>query len=284
MTGLRSIVDLILYANVWIALAAMSMVLQIQLLLGKLAWPHNHLASFIFFSTVFVYTCHRLIGAHLYKQQDLGPRFNIYLKYSGIMIGFAGTALFTALFFFLKLEAESQVLLLFPSVCTLLYMIPVWKGRRLRDLPFVKILTIGLVWMWVTVWVPYQAIMPMDMGGFFISLEKLCFIVGITVPFDIRDRQPDLKQGVATLATVLSPRHVKQIIILCFAMAAACAIWAMGYELYSREQCVSILTFYAIALVFAIKSDENCHDYYFSGVLDGLVILQFVFVCLFTAR
>ncbi|NND09299.1 MAG: hypothetical protein HKN87_23245 [Saprospiraceae bacterium] len=283
MFGQRSLFDLILYTNVWIALAAMSMVFQTQLLIGDLRLWNNHLAGFVFFSTIFVYTFHRLIGTHLFIDDKPGARFFLYLNHPRIMTGLALGALLTSLLFFLNLSRQSQIQLLLPAACTLLYMMPMWKGQRLRDLPMIKILAIAIVWSWVTVWIPFTDDGNVLKGTWLLFIEKLFFIIGITIPFDIRDRRPDQEQGVQTLATVLSLRHIRWLMSLCFVVAMVFTVFAMEFELYDLQQGVSILVFYLLALVLSLKARENCHDYYFSGVLDGLIILQFVFVFAFTS-
>ena len=258
------------------------MVFQTQLLIGDLNLWNNHLAGFVFFSTIFVYTSHRLIGAHLFINDKPGYRFVLYLNHPRIMKGLAFGTLLTALYFFFNLSKQAQIQLLLPTVCTLLYVMPIWKGQRLRDLPMIKILAIAVVWSWVTVWIPFTDISPMQEGTWYLFIEKLFFIMGITIPFDIRDRRLDQEQGIQTLATVFNLKQLKWLMSLSFIIAMGLALLAMKCELYNPKQLASILIFYLLALVLSLKAHENCHDHYFSGLLDGLIILQFVFVFAFT--
>ena len=65
-------IDLILYGNFWIALAALAMALQSQYIFtGQLTL--NNLSYFIFSSTLLLYALHRIVGLKKVKEGNLGP-------------------------------------------------------------------------------------------------------------------------------------------------------------------------------------------------------------------
>jgi len=58
---LKKFIDLLLFGNFWIALCAVAMTWQTELLLfGAIEW--TYLTSFVFFSTLFLYAIHRIVG------------------------------------------------------------------------------------------------------------------------------------------------------------------------------------------------------------------------------
>ena len=61
MPLIRAIINLILYSNLWIALAALAMAAQTQLLLSGQVQP-TPLLGFILFATLFLYAVHRIVG------------------------------------------------------------------------------------------------------------------------------------------------------------------------------------------------------------------------------
>jgi len=280
---LTQVVDLVLYSNAWIALAALSLVAQTRyLLLG--VWVWTDLEGFVFCATLSLYAVHRIIA--LEKMKGLPPpaRFQTIASRRLDIILYALLAGGGSLYFYLQLPALVQVSALAPALFSLLYVLPIFRGRRrLRDFNYLKIFLVGLVWTWVTVVLPAQ---QADLGGQFptvlLSLQRFFFIFAITIPFDIRDLAMDARTDVRTLPGSVGLRRAKllSLALLVLAVVVASLLWRL--DTYADPVfcgwSASILL--AGALVWGSTPDR--HDYYFSGLIDGTMILQAGMVYLFS--
>lgn len=89
------------------------------------------------------------------------------------------------------------------------------KNFRLRDLPFLKIFLIAIVWAGMAV------VLPIVENGGWSALQtptlqllglQVIFILLITLPFDINDRQIDRMTGVKTIPNVLGIANSKRLV------------------------------------------------------------------------
>lgn len=280
---LTQLVDLVLYSNAWIALAALSLVAQTRyLLLGN--WRLTDLEGFVFCATLSLYAVHRIIA--LEKLKDLPPttRFQTIARRRLDIILYALLAGAGSLYFYLQLPGWVQVSALAPALFSVLYVLPVFRGRRrLRDFNYLKIFLVALVWTWVTVVLPAQ---QANLGGQFptllLGLQRFLFIFAITIPFDIRDLAVDARTKVRTLpgSVGLQRARLLSLGLLVLAVGAALLLWRI--DTYADPVFLawstSILT--TGALIWGATPDR--HDYYFSGLIDGTMILQAGLVYLFS--
>jgi hypothetical protein len=72
--------------------------------------------------------------------------------------------------------------------------VPGLKGKNLRDIPGIKIYIIALVWVLITVIVPYLIDTNLNFQKTLILFgAEVLFMISITIPFDIRDINLDEK-------------------------------------------------------------------------------------------
>ncbi len=273
----RRLIDLVLYSNLWIALGAMSMVCQTQYLLGEVGGMTN-LSMFVFFSTVFVYGIHRFIGVRHFMPDLLTERSLVLTKFAGTMSLITGVSAIGSIFYFMRLDTPTKVMILVPTILSLLYILPILKGRRLRDLPFIKIFIISAVWAWATVFAPYYGARGMCPETVLLTLEKAAFIMGITIPFDIRDLRADQVLGVRTIPGLMGSKRSRHLASMFLLLAALLSFAGQYMDAYTSGQWMAVLLSYGISFPLVFYTRESCHDYYFSGLLDGLILLQFGFV------
>lgn len=279
---LTQLVDLVLYSNAWIALAALSLVAQTRyLLLGN--WRLTDLEGFVFCATLSLYAVHRIIALEKLKGLPPTTRFQTIARRRFDIILYALLAGAGSLYFYLQLPGWVQVSALAPALFSVLYVLPVFRGRRrLRDFNYLKIFLVALVWTWVTVVLPAQ---QANLGGQFptllLGLQRFLFIFAITIPFDIRDLAVDARTNVRTLPGSVGLRQARLLSLGLLVMAAGVALLLWRIDTYADPVflgwSISILT--AGALVWGATPDR--HDYYFSGLIDGTMILQVGLVYLF---
>jgi len=171
------------------------------------------------------------------------------------------------------LGPSEQKFLVLPAVVALLYALPVFpKGNRLRDFPFIKVFLISVVWAWLTALVPAGNVLSFqDPSVWLLSAERGLFILGITIPFDIRDYHTDKVAGVDTLPAVIGPYRARYLSAFCLCFAGVVAFFN---PLYSSAQWVALIISLLPALIIVKYSTPNRHDYFYTGLADGLMIVQ----------
>ena len=272
------------YSNLWIALNATAQVVQTPWLLdGEFILSPS--AGFVFFGTLFIYALHRSSGLKQVAPFTGSGRYQIISRYKGHIQVYALLGLAGAAVFFWLLPGPVRWPLLLPGALALGYVIPLGNnGKRLRDLHFVKIFLIALVWAWLTVWLPAaEQGRSLEPGLWRMLLERTLFIFAITLPFDIRDMQIDRHTQVKTLPVALGVRAA-----IAMGMAALLIMLAMVWlnvrsGFYPAAALPALGLSALVSAVLIYFATRVAHDYYFTGLLDGMMIVQFGLVVVFTS-
>lgn len=279
MNRLTKFIDLILYSNLWIALAAVGMCWQSEFLLfGAFHWsPYT---GFVLAGTLFLYAAHRLFGlTRVQPFRDTGryqviARYRRHIALLALFAAGAGSWYYFQLPFFMKWQ------LIIPCLIGLTYVAPVLGGsRRLRDLPYVKIFLIAIAWAWLTAILPAAArSWALTAPALLITLERGFFIFALTLPFDVRDLQVDAYTEVRTLPAHLGMRRTRLLAVAALAVMLLCS-W-LNYRLatYTAGTLAALHLSALLSYALIYFADRVDHDYYFSGALDGMLLLQFLLV------
>ena len=276
---IKKFIDLIFYSNLWIALCASAMCWQTQFILtGKTEL--NWLLGLIFFATLFLYALHRIIGiskVHEFLELEryaVISKFKHHITFYAILAGLGGAWCFWNISFDLKIA------LFAPGLISLGYVIPFLGGnKRLRDLNHIKIFLIAFVWAWVTVILP-----AMEVGLFYerniwlMAMERVLFIFSITLPFDIRDLKVDTHGEVKTIPAVIGIKKTKQLGAVVLFLTFLISLFLFMGNFYSEKVLLGLTLSYLTTLYLVFKSDRIKHDYFFTGVMDGTMIIQFLLV------
>lgn len=276
---MQQLINLILYSNLWIGLAAVVMALQTSWLLSK-ELKLDALAGFVFCATLFVYAIHRIVGLEkVAKFKDKGRYLIISTFRSHILIYAVAAAIGTGLFF-LQLSLYVQMAVVIPALLSLGYVLPILtQKRRVRDLHFIKIFMIALVWSAVTVGLPFLSSGDLYSNAItWLFTERMLFIFAITIPFDIRDLQIDQHTQVKTIPNTIGIQKSKWLAIFALFLSLCCALLNTVNHFYTTETFLRLTISLLIAAILVYYSDKVTHDYYFTGLLDGMMILQFLLV------
>ncbi|GAB5554608.1 MAG: hypothetical protein Sapg2KO_41990 [Saprospiraceae bacterium] len=266
----------LLYSNVWIAVAAVALSLQTAYIYtGQISL--TKLQFFILTSTLFVYAAHRLVALKKLESNQWQERFFYISKAQRWIFAYASLAALTSGVLFFFLSRSLQLAILLPGLLSLAYVFPVLKGkRRIRDIHFLKIFLIALVWAWVTVFLPaIDLYLEQDASLYLIGFERLCFIFAITIPFDIRDLLLDQQQSVKTLPGVIGLKAARQLAATLLVLSLFTNLYLWYGEVYSSGQLVGLLISSIAAFILIVQANLERPDYYFTGLLDGTMLLQF---------
>ncbi len=279
MQLLKKFIDLILYGNFWIASCALAFYFQTTYLLNCY-FDWTALAGLTFFSTFFLYAIHRVVGINKLKQFVDVDRYHVIAHFKPHIQFYAFMTGIASVYYFFKIDWIIQLALIIPGILSLAYVLPILGDqKRLRDLAYIKIFLIAIVWSWVTVILP-----ALEFNAFYslpialMALERAFFVFAITIPFDIRDLKVDEFSEVPTIPYKIGVAKSKQLGLLCvfiFALFGFANFW-IGF--YTWKTILTLLLS-ALTTAFMIQqSDPEKDDYFYSGLLDGSMLFQFLMV------
>lgn len=276
----KKVLDVLLYSNMWVAFGAYCLCSQTQLLLfGRMAVTPVVLCIT---SGVFViYGLHRRVGFGRLKEGEVSGKFlTIYRLRYGIalttLLGFAGVTASLS-----QMPLKLTALFFVPGAIALAYILPVKNGKRLRDMGLVKIFALTLTWAWLTVILPAaeQRQVP-DRTWIWMFAERCMFLFAIALAFDLRDIHIDRRNEVKTLPQQLGPGKSKILAAVSLAVMVLFAYLNVAEGIYAPRQWVA-LTISAVCSFIIIKNiNEHTTDYYFSGLVDGMLPLQLLLIVL----
>ncbi|KAA3623116.1 MAG: hypothetical protein DWQ02_25055 [Bacteroidetes bacterium] len=275
---IRKFLNLLFYSNFWIAACALAMALQTKWLLsGKIGL--SNLEWFILCSTLSLYAVHRLTGMVKLKDFADKGRYSVISRFRNHIAFYAIISAITGAWFYFQLDLNLQVHLALTGVISLGYVLPVLgTGKRLRDVHYLKIFLIAITWAWVTVVVPaLSENQPWSVWLSLLTLERVIFIFAITLPFDIRDYQIDAHTGVKTIPGYIGMVGTKRLSVACLAVTLFLAALNLGH-IYSWVTFAGFFISILLTAIIVWKADKVRHDYYFTGLVDGTMVLQFLLV------
>lgn len=280
MSLVYKFIDLIFYSNLWIGLAGLAMALQTQLILSNKI-EITALIMLIFFATLFLYALHRIVGiSKVHEFIEDVERYSVIAKFRHHIIVYAVIAAIGGLYCFWQVSWSIWWALIIPAIISLGYVIPFVGGKkRLRDFNHIKIYLVAIVWAWITVVlvaIDYQQALSWPVLLLF--LERSFFVFAITIPFDIRDLKVDKHTAVQTIPASIGIVKSKQLIAILLSLALLCAGINCYFGVYNFYQIVALSLSLIIAYLLGHYSDTNTHDYWFTGLLDGTMILQFFLI------
>jgi 4-hydroxybenzoate polyprenyltransferase len=271
---LNSFFNFLLYSNLFIAACAIALCLQTFAMQGQaVRW---WLVAEIFAATQCIYALHRLVSLKRLKPELINQRFKNIRALKGLIWALFFLSVAIGFYGFWQLEIATQMALILPAILSLGYVLPIWKTKRLRDFHLIKIFLIAGVWAYVTVFLPAMELgLPLNINLYWIFSERALFIFAITLPFDIRDMEIEKANGVKTIPALIG---AKSSIYLGIGLLL---LWgALNYFLYPFYTASLMIIIALITLLLVAFSHPRKPDWYYTGLLDGTMLLQGLFVYL----
>lgn len=290
---LRRIFNWFFYGHVWIALAATSLSwLSVRLVFGNqnraAEWP---VLLFVFCATLGVYTMHRYLSWRRAGVRPSTRRYEIVARHPTVSLVIGGIGLAVAGGIGLRFIGAIWSSLLWALPITFLYLTPAVKGwRRLRDLPYVKVLWVGIAWAIVTVEMPVQMMSDaisanylQDKRGLSLlfhpgspgppfqaeNLVRLLFSMSVALLFDFRDVVLDRSQSVKTMAGA-HPVFTRWLVTAILLGCAATVLCAQGYGKNVRWGLAGA---YLAGITIAWLTGEKRSENWYAVVVNGLLLL-----------
>jgi len=276
---LYDFLNLLLYSNLWIATCALVLSWQTHWLFSReLIW--HPLYGFIAVATLFLYALHRIIGLKKVTDFRETGRYRIVSKFRQHIFLYCILGGLTALILFWQLSRSVQLSLILPTLLSLGYVAPIFKkSNRLRDFHYVKIFLLAGVWAWVTVVLPaWEFNFGPSKVVCLLFAERLLFIFALGLLFDIRDLSIDVHTHVKTLPTKLGVARTQQLsyTLLLAMLGMSGLLWQNGF--YTGWTVTAMIVSAIVSAVLVRFSASTKHDYYFAGLVDSAMVVQFLLV------
>jgi len=273
---LKALGNFYLYSSLNISLVAALFTLESYLLFScPVDWNY---ILFIFCSTMCLYSMHRIVGMQKVKAFEDQGRYKVIKKYKWHIIVYLIISCLVAAYCFFHLSLTTQVWLLVPSILAIAYSLPIFgNGNRLRDFNYIKIFLIGLVWSSLCFLVPMctneSLVIQLELKPllWLLLIERVLFMIAITIPFDIRDQEVDGAIGVQTLIHKFGSSGAKKIAIGMLGLALLLILFLSFSGLISIQYFLSLILSYILAAVLIWLADPKIKDWYYSGILDGTI-------------
>lgn len=258
--------------NVWVAVCFASLLGFFQLILYQ---PNFYVLGIVFFGTLAIYnfsrigSLHRFFTSFHFIQNDKLFHFaqNDKVKFILTLVGLIGTLVCVILRGFEMKTFLYLFVLGFVSIC---YSLP-FSGLGLRTIPFMKLFLIAFVWAGSSIGlllVVHHSLIQHQL----LFMAVFFFVIGITVPFDIRDRNTDEK-GLKTIPQVLGVIHSKVFSVLSLVLS-----FFLFYGEFNELnfEVIPWLIASLIAIILVINSSENKSETYYSFWMESCSVIPLV--------
>jgi 4-hydroxybenzoate polyprenyltransferase len=283
-----SVFDFLLFSNIFMSLCAVAQGLLTFYLIGaKIVFP---VIGLLFTSTLGIYNFSMLVTKTGDPLKSPYLRVRWFFSHYRLMVTFTIVSLLSLAPLFVLLSMESRLLLIFLGIISFFYSIPLFTiGDHkfgLRHIPWLKQFMIALVWTMSIVLLPVLEAQHFHLTT--ISLrdttiliaKRFLFIAALTIPFDIRDLFDDRKTGLKTVPTVLGEKNAY---LFCQVLLGGYVVLLLLFKNHSLNHDFWALTASVVLtgwLIFKSKWEKN--EYYYFFYMDGVLILQYVLVLLFS--
>lgn len=277
-----SILDFLLFSNLFIAICAVAQGLVTYYLL-KLP-PDQYVLAFVFFSTLLIYNLSMLLSKPQEPHKSPFKRVRWIFSHHRLIISITLIAALCLIpLALLYLSFQAKLLMCFVGAIAIAYNLPFLsinqKKIGLRNLPGIKLFLIAFVWSVSCVLLPIVEIE--NNYGISISLsetlllvaKRFLFICAITIPFDIRDLFQDKLYELKTIPVILGE---KKAWIFCQGLLVAYLVLLILFTKSLNLDVIGIALTIFITGWLIFKSNIKKNEYYYFFFLDGTMILQYL--------
>ncbi|GAB2985155.1 hypothetical protein GCM10027049_24520 [Mucilaginibacter puniceus] len=283
----QSILDFLLFSNVFMSLCAVAQALVTFHLID--AAPNKTILALLFTSTLGIYNFCILITQPKEPQKSPYLRIRWFFAHYRLMVTFTLISVLSLIPLFFLVSMPSRLLLIFSGIISVCYGLPIFtlgdQKFGLRNIPGLKPFLITLVWVLSTVLLPILEAKELHLTTVsmqdttLLIAKRFLFVFALTVPFDIRDLFEDNKLGVKTIPVIIGE---KKAYLFCSVLLLGYVVMLFLYRNNGFNTDFFALTLTAGLtgwLIFKSKWEKN--EYYYFFYMDGVLILQYVFLLLF---
>jgi hypothetical protein len=272
MSFYKKFIDFFTFSDFFVSLGFTSLTATTVILLGLNIDDFIKEIIFVFFGTWLIYNTHRVIGLKNEDKEQLSPPL-IWTKdnLSLIAIIFIISGVIS-LYLFLTFTLNIKIFIVLMTFLSLGYSVRFMriknKQLNLREVPFLKLFLVSLVGAFVSVFIIPPALYHEKIWS--IMITRICFLLAITIPFDIRDRLIDKQQGILTFPNYFGITKSK---LLGWLFLLIYLILVLNSEMIIIHSLMAFLV--GILIYF---SDKTTSYIYFNVLIESTMTMKF---CLF---
>lgn len=277
----QSAFDFLLFSNIFMSLCAVAQALVTFRLIDSK--PVYSVIGLLFTSTLGIYNFSILLSKPKHPKRSPYKRVRWFFAHYRLMVTFTMISLLSLIPLFFLLSMESRILLIFLSVLSFCYSLPIFtvgdQKFGLRNIPGLKTFLISLVWTMSCVLLPVleaQDLHLADISMRDITLmiaKRFLFIFALAIPFDIRDLFSDRQAGLKTIPVAWGEKNAY---LFCQVLLAGYIVLLFLFRNNGFSLDFFGLTTTALLmgwLIFKSKWEKN--EYYYFFYMDGVLILQY---------
>ncbi len=137
-----------------------------------------------------------------------------------------------------------------------------------------------MVWSITTASIPAYYVGLSTLLISLLSVERALFFLAITIPFDIRDERIDQQINVKTLVHSLGNKTSIKLAITSLLFSFFILLYLYMSDDIRVHHLIGFGISYFITSILIYKSKAKTSDYYFTGILDGTMLLVFAILYL----
>lgn len=259
------IIRFILFAHLFIALSAVGLTYCTFLIFPSSFTFQFWYCLFVFSATLVIYNVHALM-----KMRDGNSERNRWaILNSGLLKGMIFIPLIICFLCITQLPLDFLYSLIIPGILAVSYVLPErFKRLSIRQVPFIKIIILTLVWTTLTAAIPVINNGTLNNGWQFI-LERFIFIIALAIPFDLRDYFYGKDEKINTLPWLIGPGNSKA---LSFVLLVVFTLFAFTYSVDNLFYIRVFTGLTAVALILFLKKERS--EFYYMGAIDGVMFLH----------
>ena len=255
-----------LHSNIFISFCVVSLAFSTQFMLNSFNFE---ILFLLFFATFISYNFQRIVFHTKLNKSQLSSWYNSYKKVIYFLLGFS---LLMFVYFFLKLKLRTQLIVFFISLISFLYPF------GLRDIPFLKIFLISFSWSVSTVSLIYfENNLLIDHEFYLEILSRFFFIIGITIPFDIRDLQYDNK-SLKTIPIVFGASHSRNISLLFLVLYILTTFYLHFYSQFNLNYLLAAFFCFIYSFYLVNNANVKMGSFYYSFWLESCSFSLLIFL------
>lgn len=254
------------FGNVHVGLAAWCLT---KITMNVFEVENDSLAYFVFFSTIMAYNFIRAV-----RLDSINSMIGNWIRSNRIgLIILNGLCLLGVIYLSLSFNFMDFLFLVPFFLLSLFYVLPLSsKISGFRQIPGLKLIIIAFTWASVSVLFPLIALNLLESEDVWIVfIQRLLFIIAITIPFDIRDVRldlPDLK----TLPQLVGVGNSKGLAILFIVVFEGLEYYRVS-DLGTSFWVTSIISVISVVFIFGARDRQN--RFYSSFWVESIPILWY---------
>ena len=248
--------------------------------------PIQPVLGLLFIATTAIYNFSILLSKPKNPENSAQKRVRWFFSHYRLMVTLTVVPILLLAPLFFLVSVPARILLIFLAVLSFAYGLPLFavgdSKFGLRNIPGLKIFLITLVWTMSCVLLPILEAQARQMvtlslydTTIFMAKEFL-FIGALAIPFDIRDIFEDKQSGLKTIAVAWGEKNAyffcEALLLGYIALLLFFRVDGFGADFWALIVSVVIAGW----LILRSKWEKN--EYYYFFLLDGILILQYIFV------